>query len=414
MQRTIRQVAVFFLIFIIAVLTMILLRDASYGFLIKNSLNTDAARVQSLTEKQAPFDDFVDFFSVVAEKKGGMYAFDLMRISRFPFGLDQHLLGHTVGEILYQQEGIDGMSLCTQDFRNACSHTMVIGALLEFGDGVLPQIRDACHLAPGGTGAYTMCFHGLGHGVLAYNLYDMEKTTAMCQEFGTSEYQNREAVECFGGAIMEIIGGGGHDRSYWEIRREEYLNPTDPFGFCERTDVPNEFRPICYTYMTPFAFEAVGANMAKPGSVALEKTFLFCEKVPSSEPEKRRACFEGLGKEFIGIATGRDLILEGGPSEAQLSDMRDWCMLARPTDGKKYCIDAVVGSLYWGGEKPYEPVLKFCSIMGESYVQSCYQTITQNVSQYIVDTDYRKLYCAALPEEYQSDCHIMLIGNMYE
>ena len=127
----------------------------------------DISEVERLTDNRAPFTDFEATFQNIALLKGGAYAFELMRRVHFPFGLDLHLLGHAVGDILYEQEGISGMSICTHDFRNACSHTMVIGALIEFGTGAFPDIRDACHAAPGGKGAYTMCFHGLGHGVFA-------------------------------------------------------------------------------------------------------------------------------------------------------------------------------------------------------------------------------------------------------
>lgn len=410
MRRLLPTVLLVAFVAIILLQIVLLLWGEEFSFANKKDIRADASYVKTLTQEQASFDDFVDFFTDIAKKKGGVYAFDLMRVSEFPFGLDQHLLGHSVGDILYEQKGISGMSLCTQDFRNACSHTMVIGALLEFGEGVLPKIREACHLAPGGSGAYTMCFHGLGHGVLAYNLYDMNKTAAMCQEFGTPEYGNREAVECFGGAVMEIIGGGGHDREYWEVNRQKYLNPTEPFGFCESEVVPDDFRSICYTYMTPFAFEAVGANMSMPGKDAFEKTFAFCEKVPDSDLGERRSCFEGLGKEFIGIATGRDLVLQGGPTEGQLEKMRDWCMLARPSDGKKYCFDAVAGSLYWGGEKPYESVLQFCSMLDDEYKKDCYLTTVRNVSQYVADPIYRRGFCEASPEVYREMCNVTLLN----
>lgn len=372
----------------------------------------DISRVGALTEQRAPFDQFITLFTEIAEEKGGVYAFNLMKAAPLPFGLDQHLLGHAVGDILYAQEGIDGMALCTHDFRNACSHTMVIGALLEFGEGALSQIRDACHNAPGGSGAYTMCFHGLGHGVLAFNAYEMDRTVAMCDKLGTSEYGDREAIECFGGAVMEIIGGGGHDPENWRLRRDEYLDPSDPFGLCASDTVPDEFKPICYTYMTPFAFEAVGADMANPAPEDFEQTFTFCDAVPKSRVPEREACFGGLGKEFIGIATGRNIALDAVPTEAQLSLMYDWCMLAEPEDGKRYCVDAVVASLYWGGEKPFTTVLDYCSLADQGPIaDSCYRTGMMNVAQYVPDPAYRESFCAAVPDAYRGECSSMLLSQ---
>lgn len=153
-------------------------------------------------------------FQNLAKEKGAKYAFEVLRRAELPPQTDLHLLGHYVGDELYKQEGVDGIRLCTQDFRNACSHSIVIGTLSEFGEGALPRIRDACKEAPGGSGAYTMCFHGLGHGVLAGYGYELEKTVAFCKKTGTEEYNYREYIECFGGAIMELMGGVGTTRTY--------------------------------------------------------------------------------------------------------------------------------------------------------------------------------------------------------
>lgn len=367
--------------------------------------NRHLAALRDFTDRRAHFDEIAEFFGEVAKERGGVYAFDLMRAGPLPFGLDQHLLGHVVGDILYEQTGIAGMGLCTHDFRNACSHTMVIGALIEHGDGALTDIRDACHAAPGGRGAYTMCFHGLGHGVLAYNGYDMEKGIAMCQEFGTTEFNQREATECFGGMIMEIIGGGGHDRDIWERKRAEYLNVGDPFALCRSDLVPPELRPMCYNYMTPHAFEAFGANMGYPDPVIYEKTFALCEKIPTTSTKEREACFGGLGKEFIGIVTGRNYTIGNQPSEAELNTMLDWCLLAATKDGQSACIRSTTNSLYWGAEQPVDVALTYCDLVADVDQQAdCFNNLIWNVSYYVSDSDYRQQFCERLPHQHRSEC----------
>jgi hypothetical protein len=66
-----------------------------------------------------------------------------------------------------------------------------------------------------------MCFHGLGHGVLAYTEYDLEKAVDICKRTGTKQYNNEEYAECVGGAIMEIIGGGFHDPQKWAVQSKK-------------------------------------------------------------------------------------------------------------------------------------------------------------------------------------------------
>jgi hypothetical protein len=364
-------------------------------------LNQSAA----LTRSDARFSEIETLFATLAHEQGGAYAFSVLKEAELPFGLDTHLLGHTIGEILYEQEGMSGMSLCTHDFRNACSHTMVIGALMEDGTGALPKIREACHDAPGGTGAYTMCFHGLGHGVLAFNGYSMERTIQMCDQLGTPEFNNREAVECFGGAVMEIIGGGGHDREIWSKQRAEYLQPEDPFGICKESFVTDKYRAICYNYMTPYVYEASGADMSAPGEKAFTKVFQECEKIPQSDTELRASCFGGQGKEFIGLAVGRNFSSSMKPTTSQLQQMQEWCDLATSEDGYAFCSQAVVNSLYWGGENFYTVPLEYCSLQPDSSNQrSCVSQMISNVDYYMNNPEYRQSFCNAVPEASKLEC----------
>jgi len=378
----------------------------------KNSLTEDVEKVRLLTDKQANFIEFSTTFEEIARKNGGAYAFEVMRQAPLPFGLDTHLLGHVVGDILYEQKGIDGMKYCTHDFRNACSHTIVIGALLEFGEGAFSDIKEACYAAPGGKGAYTMCFHGLGHGVLAFNDYDFEKTVAMCEKFSTEKYFGREGIECFGGAVMEIIGGGGHNQDLWEEKRPEYLNPKDPFALCQVSYLPERYRPMCYNYMTPYAFEALGANMAYPDPSIYAQTFDFCASIPMTDSASRDSCYGGLGKEFIGIATGRYFGPDSRPTKDQLTLMVDWCLLASETDGQESCINSTQSSLYWGGERPYNISIDYCSLIEDTALnQSCFASLIKNVGIYIDDKKYYQSVCEDLPTNYQSECRKHLLGD---
>jgi hypothetical protein len=120
------------------------------------------------------FSALKEYFEGVANEKGGRVAFDQMRTAVTDGNVDMHLLGHAVGDILYKQEGVSGMTACNNDFRNACSHSIVVGLFSDFGEGAIPMINDACKKAPGGAGAYTMCFHGLGHGVLSQFLFEIQ------------------------------------------------------------------------------------------------------------------------------------------------------------------------------------------------------------------------------------------------
>ena len=118
------------------------------------------SEVSQIGQNVRSFKELSDRFVELASKKGAVYAYEILKQANLPQGTDFHLLGHVVGDELYKQKGVGAIADCTQDFRNACSHTIVIGALNEFGgEKALSLIRDACIKAPGGSGAYTMCYH---------------------------------------------------------------------------------------------------------------------------------------------------------------------------------------------------------------------------------------------------------------
>ena len=202
---------------LVALVVFVVAFAAGGGFSKGDDAHIDAQRIG---EGVSSFEDLTDRFRKLSKDQGAVYAFEVLGTASLPANTDLHLLGHAVGDELYEQKGVAGIADCTPDFRNACSHSIVVGALNEFGEAALPQIRDACKKAPGGSGAYTMCYHGLGHGVFAYNAYDLADTAALCKKTGTAAYHDREYIECMGGAVRETMGGGVQCCGLWLPARE--------------------------------------------------------------------------------------------------------------------------------------------------------------------------------------------------
>ncbi len=350
------------------------------------------------------FQELSDRFAALANQKGGVYAYEVLREAPLPPGTDLHLLGHTVGDILYTQKGVAGIADCTQDFRNACSHAVVIGALNDFGpsDSTLKQIDDACKQAPGGSGAYTMCYHGLGHGVFAYFGYDLTKTDAFCKRMGTEAYHDEQYTQCVGGAIMELMGGGGHDHDQWLAARQKYLTG-DPLAPCDSTLITASAKGYCYIYVTPQLFEAAGAELAQPDPATFPKAFSFCDAIPTSKQSERDSCFGGFGKEFIPLAGDRDIRLVASFSDKAYAMAASWCELASPADGKDSCIAQEVESVFWGGENDPAASFRFCADVPFSLQSACYQRLAIDIKRYLPDTDQAK-WCAKLAPGYENAC----------
>lgn len=357
------------------------------------------------------FQELTDFFADLAFEKGAVYAFEVLKIADLPPNTDVHLLGHTVGDILYEQEGSDGIQYCTPDFRNACSHTIVIGLFLDYGEDAIPIISDACHKAPGGKGAYTMCFHGLGHGVLAYTGYDMEKATELCDQMGTEEYAYREASECIGGVTMEMVSGV-HDPDLWQIQLANYLREDDPLYPCTADFISDRDRHMCITYWTPRLFQLAGTNLQKPDPDFFEQAFTFCQTL--NDQEDRQTCFASFGKEFIVLARDRDVRNFGRMTDQEMLRSQKWCDLAPNREATKACLLSSVGSLYWGGENPPEVSIQFCNLVeDQEYRAACYNELIHAVDYYISDPTYHQLFCDQVVGEFEQQCKEVLLTTSH-
>lgn len=348
------------------------------------------------------------FFEDIAKQKGGVYAFSLLRRASLPPGNDTHLIGHRIGEEFYKQRGISGIKDCTQDFRNACSHSIIIGAFIQFGESALPKIETACDQAPGGSGAYLSCFHGAGHGIFSYTGYDFAKTRILCEKLGTGDQKNAKIAECMGGAVMEIISGGGHDEKTWTVQRKKYLHTDTPFSLCEPDNMPEVARNMCYIYITPYLWETV----RQPNKPVREKTFkeamALCENV--SDAPYKNTCYAGFGKEYVAYAKNYDTRDDTPLTLDQAQTIRRLCALAPNTEGEKACIGNSVGSLFWSGQSNYKNSLLFCSVYTESEMNKyCIENFLSSIQTNDIDKKTSKAICDSVPSAYTAYCENSLL-----
>lgn len=397
-------------IFLAAVLTLSLLGnvDLTSGRLTEQ-ISGGLSYPEVAQVPQAGFNTVSDFFEKIAEEKGGGYAYEVLKRAELPPNLDLHLLGHAVGDILYKQEGLEGIKVCTPDFRNACSHSIVVGLFFDEGEGALDAIAETCRQAPGGSGAYTMCFHGLGHGILAYTGYDMEKTVALCKKTGTEARNYREYPECVGGSIMEIVGGGFHDPKLWAAQSKKYLPEDKPLALCYADFMPQEARGMCLTYLTPHLFKLAGGSLSSPTPESFAGAFDFCKAIPMTSSSERRACSGGLGKEFVVLAQNRDVRRIDQMNDEQLKKVHAWCALADSPFDIAACTTSSLNSLYWGGENDPGAAIRFCALAAENLQSSCFSELFGGVNYFMRnDRAYKASFCEQVPAARAADCRQVL------
>jgi len=360
----------------------------------------------NLESMGSDFGRISEFLAETAVNKGALYAYELLRFTRLGPGLDLHLLGHVVGDEIYKQEGLAGMAHCTPDFRNACSHSIVVGALLENGLEVFDTVNDVCRQSPGGSGAYTMCFHGFGHGVLAYTEYDMEKTVELCLLTGTDEYGQNEAHQCIGGAVMEMKDGI-HDKELWAPQKAKFVDVDNPLSLCQADYMVPGAKHFCYVYITPYLFDAItGTPEALPTPDIFADSMKLCEAEP--DENYRRICYGGFGKEYITLAKDLNIQAMNNLNSDEITKVDSWCDEAPNDYGALECKLEVVNSLYWGGENDFKASVKYCSEISAKDRVPCFNRFYNNVLSYRNTPDLKKTICNAVPAEYQSECEAKL------
>ncbi len=357
-----------------------------------------------LSTQGMSFEETENYLKKLSNKKSAEYAFGVLREANLPPNTDIHLLAHAIGNILYKQKGVEGIKICTDEFRNACSHTIVIGLFIDKGVEALSDIARACREAPGGSGAYAMCFHGLGHGVLAYTEYDMMTAINLCRKTGSEEFGYIESAECVGGIVMEMVNGV-HDKAAWEKQKDNYFRKDDPLYPCNQGFIPSNGRFYCFWYLTPHLWEAAGGEFSNPKDEDFKKAFEYCEFLTGDKEQYKEACYGGFGKEFVVLSsTNADIRKVGEMKPQELEQVYKWCLLAEDSFGIGACIAQAINSMYWGGENPSTTAVLFCNQMDDGqHKEMCFQHLIGSFNFYKKGSQIAK-ECNTLPSNYRNIC----------
>lgn len=113
---------------------------------------------------------------------------------------DQHFVSHIFGGVLYEEEGLPGLSVCDTRFFYGCFHEFLSRALFDQGFAILPELEELCVSSPRAD-APLSCAHGLGHGLIAYFGYThsgLRDALAACRTLSHDPFS-----ACPGGVFME-------------------------------------------------------------------------------------------------------------------------------------------------------------------------------------------------------------------
>ena len=220
----------------------------------------------------------------------------------------QHNTIHMLGELLYEVEGVKGITICDDSFAFGCYHGFFPRALSENGLGAMRELDQACVDKYGDK--INACSHGLGHGILEYLGHNsLNKALEIC----TNSIRLQDVRTCLSGVFMEynfptIIDDGKAEKTV------RHFDPENPYFPCDTT-IPEEFRKLCYYTLGEFWLSASGLDYAKIGK--------FCSDL--SDTGHKAECFKGVGNNIAPT------------SNYDVESVREKCEKIQDEDGEFYC-----------------------------------------------------------------------------
>lgn len=197
--------------------------------------------------------------------------------------LDCHSQAHEIGRQAYTLFGADvyhdGTAACHSGFY----HGVMESFIADKGTADFTKnIEGLCGTLDTYFGEFE-CYHGVGHGIMAYQDYDLPRALEGCKKLSTSFEQN----SCYGGVFMEnvVAGQGNGAREGHETKWVSRDNPHFPCSTIQDPDMLHQ----CYQMQTSWMLTLNGFNF---DIVARE-----CLNAP---PSMVPVCYRSFGRDSAG------------------------------------------------------------------------------------------------------------------
>jgi len=189
----------------------------------------------------------------------------------------QHFASHIIGDVLYETQGIDGVTVCDSQFGFGCFHGFFSAALSRDSDAV-SKLNSACVGRFGELG--TGCMHGIGHGILEYEGYDhVAEALDHCKE----TTQLIPILGCTSGVFMEYFTPLTETADGGLATVSRKVDTVEPFSVC--SGVRPEYKASCFFELGSWWAVSSGRNWSDLKG--------YCRSLPDGE--NKDFCFLGIG-----------------------------------------------------------------------------------------------------------------------
>ncbi|MBI3534068.1 MAG: hypothetical protein HY072_01075 [Deltaproteobacteria bacterium] len=293
--------------------------------------------------------------------------------------VDCHRESHAVGRIAYELYGPTvfqyGSAACHSGYYHGAMETF----LKEKGTQDLSRkIMEICNSFPTSFGVFE-CLHGVGHGVMAYQDYDLPKSLKVCGTLETSYQQS----SCYGGVFMENVVAGqgvgavkGHDT--------KWVNRQDPSFPCNAIDQDYTVQYQCYQMQTSWMLTIGGQNFDKVSSECL-----------NIRSDMVSVCYKSLGRDAAGnTLRNPQKIIEICGKVPQKEDYYNQCISG--------AVNVIID--FWG-ESLKNQASDLCKLVPrESGKSTCYSVLASRLQDIFRQFSEREAVCSTFEASYRNLC----------
>lgn len=280
---------------------------------------------------------------------------------------DCHNRAHDAGRIVYELDNKAAFTSCSAECHSGCYHGATEAFFRDNGTSdLIDNIDTICGNDLNMFFAH-QCYHGIGHGLMAYHNYEILDALASCDQLPKLQQS------CYSGVFMENIVGG-----LAEEHQSEYLSE-DPQFPCNILD--EKYVPACYFYQS--------TRMTQLADYDFEIASSFCADAPELG---RPACFESLGRDI------------GAYNRTSVEGAIDTCLTAIPDQYRALCVRGSVQDYFWTPQGQ-STALNYCKLLSNPDLkQVCYTTIFYRAQEVLETTQELDSFCGDFEEGYENIC----------
>lgn len=276
-------------------------------------------------------------------------------------GAPCHNAAHVIGRIAYEEYGPSVFAHAGHRCSTGLMHGLLEAMFAERGTANLEKDMNALCLSSDNTFFRGQCWHGVGHGIMAWTSYELHDALDLCRVA-----DQRYRASCLSGVFMEnTIGGMSHMTGH----SSRYIRPDDLHFPC--AVVADEYVSACYGYQPVHMLKVLDNDYF---AVSQE-----CSKIDEAhQPD----CFRVFGNAI------------GARYWQQPATAAHTCGLVSDDANYRACVRGIISEAFWGQEKAAFAIA-ICNATDNRLGRAeCWNQVLVNGRQLFTTPDEREELCA--------------------